>query len=225
MAFFNQLQQDTVGAQHYLLSSPIIGQALQGQISLPNYIAFLQRAYHHVKHTVPLLMATGARLPDKHEWLRHAIAEYIEEEIGHEEWILNDIRACGGDAEAVRASAPTIAVDCMVAYAYDCVMRRNPLMFFGMVHVLEGTSTALATQAAQMIRNRLQLPNAAFSYLLSHGSLDQEHVVFFESLMNKIDDPADQLDILFAANRFYHLYGNIFREIQPEETQSWPLAS
>ncbi len=38
----------------------------------------------------------------------------------------------------------------MVAYVYDYIARRNPVGFFGMVHVLEGTSTALATTAAQV---------------------------------------------------------------------------
>ena len=37
-----------------------------------------------------------------------ALAHYIEEEIGHQEWILNDIKACGGDAEAVRRSQPKV---------------------------------------------------------------------------------------------------------------------
>ena len=41
----------------------IIQGALQGQVSLPSYIAFLTEAYHHVKHTVPLLQACKAALP------------------------------------------------------------------------------------------------------------------------------------------------------------------
>ena len=45
----------------------------------------------------------------------------------------------------VRGSAPGHACEVMVAYAYDTIARRNPLGFFGMVHVLEGTSSALAT--------------------------------------------------------------------------------
>ena len=36
---------------------------------------------------------------------RTAIGEYIEEEMGHQEWVLNDIAVCGGDKEAVRASS------------------------------------------------------------------------------------------------------------------------
>jgi hypothetical protein len=34
------------------------------------------------------------------------VCEYIEEEYGHEQWILNDIKACGGDWEAVRDGRP-----------------------------------------------------------------------------------------------------------------------
>lgn len=42
-------------------------------------------------------------------------------------------------AAAVRASRPDFDTDVMVAYAYDTVMRRNPVGFFGMVYVLERT--------------------------------------------------------------------------------------
>ena len=38
-------------------------------------------------------MATGAKLNEDKEWLREAIGEYIEEEMGHQEWILNDLAA------------------------------------------------------------------------------------------------------------------------------------
>ena len=115
MEFFDQLQQQTSAEREYLLAAPIIHSALAGTATRAQYIAFLTQAYHHVKHTVPLLMACGARLPERLEWLREAIAEYIEEEIGHQEWILNDIRACGGDAELqaaverVNASLPDYA--------------------------------------------------------------------------------------------------------------------
>jgi pyrroloquinoline quinone (PQQ) biosynthesis protein C len=211
MKFFETLNEETRSGRAKLLSAPIILRALEGRISLDEYQAFLAQAYHHVKHTVPLLMATGARLPDRHAWLRSAVAEYIEEEIGHEEWILNDIAASGGDAEAVRDSEPMLATELMVSYAYDLVNRVDPLGFFGMVHVLEGTSIRIADQAAHRIRESLALPKKAFSYLYSHGALDLEHVAFFEDLMNRIGDPRDQRRIIHSARVFYQLYGEIFR--------------
>ena len=207
------MHQATQPERDYLLSSPIIARALSQQIVLPEYMEFLTQAYHHVKHTVPLLMACGARLPDEKEWLREAVAEYIEEEIGHQEWILNDIVACGGDREQSRNAQPSFATEMMVAYAYDTVTRINPLGFFGMVLVLEGTSIALADQAADAIAQSLALPPTAFSYLRSHGALDQDHVKFYEGLMNRIDDVQDQAQIIHSARRFYRLYAQVFRSI------------
>ena len=213
MHFYATLQEQTQAERDYLLAAPIIGRALRGEVGLDSYLAFLAQAYHHVKHTVPLLMACGARLPERLEWLRGAIAEYIEEEYGHQEWILNDIRACGGDAEAVRNGTPNLPTELMVGYVYDRIARANPVSFFGMVNVLEGTSIALATQAAGRIRDSLDLPAQAFSYLTSHGSLDLEHIELFTGLMNRLEDADDQAAVVHTARVVYRLYGDMFRSL------------
>jgi pyrroloquinoline quinone (PQQ) biosynthesis protein C len=213
MNFMDRLNGETTDDREYLLSSPIIQKCMSGDITPHDYVAFLTEAYHHVKHTVPLLMAVGARIPEEKEWLREAVAEYIEEELGHQEWILNDIAACGFDKEAVRNSQPGAATELMVAYAYDTIQRVNPLGFFGMVHVLEGTSVTTADAAANAIKDALQLPAKAFSYLRSHGALDIEHVKFFESLMERINDADEQEQIIHSAKMFYRLYANIFRSL------------
>ncbi len=213
MTFFQQLVATTEEARNEMLSTPILQNGAKGDISLNQYIAFLTEAYHHVKHTVPLLMACGARLPMEADWLRNAVAEYIEEEIGHDEWILNDIKACGGDAEAVRHGQPRLATELMVSYAYDTIQRNNPISFFGMVLVLEGTSVQLATGAAQAIQDNLELPDAAFSYLTSHGSLDLEHIDFYEGLMNRVAREEDQQAIIHCAKVMFRLYGDIFRSL------------
>ncbi|WP_333796552.1 TenA family transcriptional regulator [Rheinheimera sp.] len=210
MSFHQKLIEATAAERDYLLSAPVIHRCFYGDITLDDYVAFLQQAYHHVKHTIPLLMSVGALLPESKEWLREAVAEYIEEELGHQEWVLNDIARCGYDKEQVRGSKPSFATEMMVAYAYDSVRRIHPLCFFGMVLVLEGTSTALADQAAGVIAKKLQLPKKAFSYLSSHGALDQEHIKFFKGLMDNIDDEQEQQLIIHAAKRFYRLYGDIF---------------
>lgn len=223
MPFFDQLQQQTEQARAGLFTAPIINKALDGTITREEYLAFLAQAYHHVKHTVPLLMAVGGRLPEEKEWLRTAVAEYIEEELGHQEWILNDIDAAGGDKEAVRNSQPNYATELMVAYAYDMVQRINPVGFFGMVHVLEGTSITTADRAAESIQKALRLPSKAFSYLRSHGALDLEHVKFFEGLMNKIDNAEEQQLIIHSAKMFFKLYGDVFRSLT--ETAQYELTA
>lgn len=212
--FHAQLLAATEAARAGLLALPILGDALAGRVDRDDYVAFLTQAYHHVRHTTPLLMACGARLPARLEWLREAVAEYIREEVGHQEWILDDLVAIGVDRAVSSASQPSQATELMVAYAYDTIARGNPVGFFGMVLVLEGTSVALATRAAGVIESSLGLPRSAFSYLRSHGDLDIEHTGFFERLMDRLDDPDDQAAVIHAARMFYRLYAGVFESLR-----------
>lgn len=213
MSFFQRLVDATETERDELFAVPIIRHALRGEVTHEQYLAFLAEAYHHVRHTVPLLMACGSRLPERLEWLREAIVHYIDEEKGHHEWILDDIRNAGGDDETVRTGLPSPATELMVAYAWDTIMRRNPAGFFGMVLVLEGTSVALALDAAAAIRDRLGLPEECFRYLTSHGELDKSHVDFFRRLMDRLDDPVDQAAVIHCARMMYRLYGDVFRTL------------
>lgn len=225
MNFFARLQEATESERRVLLETPLIDDCINGNVTLPVYVAYLCQAYHHVKQTLPLLMAVGARLPESHEWLRDAVAEYIDEEQGHQEWILNDIAACGYDREAARATPPTLATELLVAYAYDTIQRVNPIGFFGMVQVLEGTSVLAAAKAADGIQHALDLPDEAFTYLRSHGALDHEHMKFFQGLMNRIDDAEEQRVIVHGAQVFYQLFGDVLRSVEGGQVEGLPMRS
>lgn len=215
--FFTEIEDTTADLRQQLESAEVIKRCLRGEVELQTYIAFLTEAYHHVKHTVPLLMACGSRLPERLEWLREAVVNYIEEEVGHQEWILNDLQALGVDKEGVRHGKPSIHTELMVSYAYDQVLRNNPVGFFGMVYTLEKTSSTIATFAAEQISTGLSLPREAMSYMISHGSLDIEHMQDFEQIMNRLDSKTDKAAVLHTLPVFYHLYGNIFKSLPVSE--------
>jgi hypothetical protein len=212
MHFFDALQAGTAAERAELFAIPAISDCLAGRVTRARYVAFLRQAYHHVRHTVPLLMACGARLGEGREALRAAIARYIAEEQGHEAWILDDLCACEDDPQAARDAAPAPATELLVAYVYDYIARIDPAGMLGMVYVLEGTSSALATRAAAAIARALALPASAFRYLTSHGTLDQEHVRFFERTVNGLP-ASDRPHVLHVARRVYRLYGDIFRAL------------
>jgi len=211
---FDELTARTAAARAQLQTIPVIARALRGDVTLDMYLDFLAQAYHHVRHTVPLLMAVGSRLPARHAWLQKDLVHYVEEEQGHDEWILSDIAAAGGDADAVRDGAPGHETDAMVAYAYDTVMRRNPVAFFGMVYVLEGTSVALALNAADAIQRTLKLPTRAFTYLRSHGALDQQHIGDLARIVDRFDASIDLPAIVTCARAMFRLYGDVFRSLE-----------
>jgi len=215
MGFHAQLTAATRDEQEALFRIPFVRAAVEGALTREQYVAFLAQAYHHVRHTVPLLLSAGAFLPERLAWMRPAIAHYVEEESGHEEWILDDIRESGGDADRVVAAGPDLPCEVLVAYAYDVARRGNAAGFFGMVHVLEGASVRGATAAAAALQRSLGLPAAAFTYLTTHGDLDRDHVRFFADLMDRVEDPGDRRRILHTSRVFFRLYGDVFRALEP----------
>lgn len=217
MKFYDRLVKETESARQELYTVPQLMDAMKGKISRETYIAYLTEAYHHVRHTVRFMMAMGVRLPESKKWLHDAISEYIEEEKGHEEWILNDVAAAGGDKDKARNAIPNLETQVLIAYNYDYIARKNPVGFLGMVFMLESTSIQIANKGADAVKSNLGLPQTAFTYLYSHGALDIEHLKFFENLVNKIDDPDDQAAIIEVAKNTFRLFANVLRAIPHEQ--------
>jgi pyrroloquinoline quinone (PQQ) biosynthesis protein C len=220
LSFHDELIASTAFERTALNNVQIIRACLGGEVARTSYVAFLAQAWHHVRHTVPLMRACQAALPERLTWLRHALDEYALEEEGHDAWILADLAACGVDPSEVTSSDPAFETEMMIAYAYDTIARRSPVGFFGMVHVLEGTSVALALSAADQIQGALALPPSALRYLRSHGTLDREHIRHFAALMNRLTDPSDQAAVVHAAKRFYRLYADMFRALPAPERKT-----
>jgi len=158
-------------------------------------------------------MSAGANLKNNQEWLRKVISDYILEEIGHEQWILNDIEACGFDRLEYEYGTAPFSSEIMISFLYDYIARKNPVGIFGMVLVLEGTSSSLAPVVSEIVKDELNLSDMALTYLVTHGELDQDHIHFFERTMNKISDPKDKEAIIHVANMVYRLYGDVYRSI------------
>lgn len=213
---YQNLLASTSAEQQQLLSTPVLTDVANGNFDLSTYQRFLFNAFHHVRHTVPLMMATGARIKPDRTMLTAAIKEYVEEEYGHEHWVVADLEACGVEQSKVYGSKPDAAVEVMVAYVRDYISSQHPIGFFGMVHVLEGTSTSLATHTADLVQQKLGLPDEAFRYLRSHGDLDIEHVDFFAELLEELT--VDEMDhVIHVAKRVYFLYGNVLHSLSALE--------
>jgi pyrroloquinoline quinone (PQQ) biosynthesis protein C len=212
MSFYEQLVTETADCRDAFFSIPLVRSTIRNGASRSLYLDFLAEAYHHVKHTFPLLALAASRTSDGR--YQDALVEYMEEERGHEKWILNDIRALGGDPDAVRDGQGGPACRIMVGYAYYAIEHISPHAFLGSTHVLEGLSVLLADKLADAMKASLGLESdAGFSYLRTHGSLDTEHVAFFRKLVDGFDDRNTQRIIIDNAAIFYRLYGSIFHDL------------
>jgi len=213
MSAFRQLLEQTTPARDSFIALPLIQQVLRNGASKDLYLEFLGQAYHHVKYTAPLLALAAARCNAEDHLYQTALFEYIEEERGHEVWILEDIHALGGDPERVRRSAPRMPCKVMVSHAYYIVDHVSPYGLLGMIHVLEGMAVALAGKVVSALRETVAASAAGgFKYLVTHGDLDVRHCAFFENLVDRIDGSRLPL-VIETADDFYKLYGDVFRDL------------
>ena len=214
LSFYDALLAETSAERNHFMSIPLIADAVANGVGRDLYLSFLNSAYHHVRYTVPLLQAALKACGADDGAMAVGLEEYVREEIGHDEWILEDIAALGGDPEATRHARPPLPVRVLVAHAFHLIAEEGPYSLLGMVHVLEGMSVALAIRAAESIRARLGGGERGFSYLTSPGGLDVGHVEAFARLLDAVDRPARRATVIAAAKEFYALYGNVFRALQ-----------
>jgi long-chain acyl-CoA synthetase len=213
MTQLQQLLERSSSARQEFMGLPLLQETLRRGAEKSVYLDFLGQAYHHVKHTAPLLALAASRCGPDDGAYQADLFEYIDEERGHEEWILDDIKALGADAQAVRRGSPRLPCKMMVAYAYYLIERVSPYGLLGMVHVLEGMSVTLAGRAVTAIRGNLRIASeAGFKYLTTHSDLDTEHTKRFEILLNGIE-PRHLPLVIESACDFYSLYGAIFTDI------------
>lgn len=211
MSQFGYLIKQTEAARREFIALHLIQEVMREGATRALYLDFLGQAYHHVKCTAPLLALAASRCGADDRRYQTALFEYIEEERGHDEWILEDIEALGGIPEAVRQSAPYFPCRIMVGHAFYLVDRVSPYALLGMIHVLEGMAVALASNAVQAIRKTVSA-EGGFKYLTTHSDLDIEHTKSFETLIDEIDRRHMPL-VIDSAGDFYRLYGDIFRDL------------
>jgi hypothetical protein len=72
-----------------------------------------------------------------------------------------------------------------------------------------------------VIQQQLELPGTGFTYLRSHGVLDQQHIGLYESLVNRLEAENDRRAVLDTARVMYRLYAALFANLpRPEDRRA-----
>jgi len=216
------MSQEIVPAMLALLDQTIsritkdkeFGPIFDGTATREVYLKFLTRTYHYVSETIPQLRAglegTESRPDQVSKELADGFAHHIEEEQGHDRWLLADIKAIGGDPEAAKREDPGPAVRAYVAWSrFMCV--HAPVGVKGFAFLLENISAALGVQAATSLKKQAQIPNIenAVLFLSAHGELDVGHREEARAQVEKITDGRDKEAILATAQVTAYLYQNL----------------
>ena len=163
---FGDLVLRTDEARREFDSQPALLDAVADGMSVARYRAFLLELYHIVWHFNPVTAVATARMPDSLREVRYFLYQHMQEEMGHELWVLNDLEAVGVArpvAEAHRAGPFTLA---MTGYNYWVAEHRHPASVLGMLYALEVVASVYGGPFSAAIRESLMLDgDAGISFL------------------------------------------------------------
>ncbi len=214
MSFFITLVEMTDASRRDLELIPKVHSMMNHGLTLAEYRGFLHDLYHIVWHFCPVMSAAAARCDDRFRDVRYDLYERIEEEKGHDSWVLEDIEALGGDVRAVRETPPSPPAQAMIAFNYYASDRVHPCSVLGMLYMLEVVSSVYGGRVSDSIARALgrNVEDGGFKFLSSHATMDLDHMAKLNRLVKTIDDAGAQNAIVNATRVNFHQFGQLFRE-------------
>jgi pyrroloquinoline quinone (PQQ) biosynthesis protein C len=214
MSFFITLVEMTDSARRGLEEIPKMHTMIHNGLTLSEYKAFLHDLYHIVWHFCPIMAAAAARCDDRYRDVRYELYERIEEEKGHETWVLDDLGVVGGDVAGAQANPPSAPVQAMIAFNYHGAERVHPCSVLGMLYMLEVVSSVYAGRVSDSIARAIgrDVDAGGFKFLSSHATMDVEHLAKLNLLVKKVVEPAAQDSIINSTRVNFYQFGLMFRE-------------
>jgi len=211
---FGDLVLRTDEARREFDSQPVLLDAVANGMCVERYRAFLLELYNIVWHFNPVTAVAASRMPDSLREVRYFLYQHMQEEMGHELWVLNDLEAVGvarSMAEAHRAGPFTLA---MTGYNYWAAEHRHPASVLGMLYALEVVASVYGGAFSSAVRESLLLDgDVGISFISSHTTMDSEHIADLREVVNQVKEPAAMDAIIESAELNFHHFGRIFASL------------
>jgi hypothetical protein len=135
---------------------------------------YLVLQHQIIRATVPLTRAALDRARELDEPELAAYLElHVEEELGHDETLLDDLALLGLGCDQVLERMPPPTVASLVGAQYYWILHHHPVAFLGYVGVMEGYPPS--DELVELLIARTGFPREAFRTFSEHGELDPGH--------------------------------------------------
>jgi pyrroloquinoline quinone (PQQ) biosynthesis protein C len=211
LSFFADLVMQTDEDRRAFENHPVLMDAVANGMTVERYSKLLMELYHVVWHFNPVCAAAASRMGDPaHETLqplRHFLYEHMQEEAGHETWVLNDLDALGVTNADAKDYTPSVHALALAGYNYWSAERKHPCSALGMLYALEVISSVYGGPFATAIRESLLLDgDHGVTFIASHASLDAQHMAELRQVLNQVTDgAAGQAVVESTRVNFHHL--------------------
>ena len=213
-AFFMELVSRTDEARREFETNSRVLDIVANGLNLERYRKLLLELYHVVWHFNPTCAAAACRITDQHRDVRYFLYDHMNEEKGHEEWVLNDLQVVGVSGEQARGYEPTLVMLGLNGYNYWSADRRHPCSVLGMLYALEVVASVYGGQMTAAITESLLLEgDRGISFISSHATLDAEHLADLRVVLNKIEDEPAQAAVIESTVFNFHQFGRVLESV------------
>ena len=214
LPFFADLVMRTDEARREFETNPVVLDAVAQGMSLERYRKLLLELYNVVWHFNPVCAAAASRVADSEREVRYYLYEHMQEESGHEEWVLNDLEAVGVAPSETRAHAPSANTLALTGYNYWAADRRHPCSVLGMMYALEVIASVYGGTFSSAIRDSLMLEGErGVSFISSHATMDADHMVSLRKILNTVTDETAREAIVESTLLNFHHITRVFESV------------
>jgi pyrroloquinoline quinone (PQQ) biosynthesis protein C len=214
LPFFAELVTATDEDRRAFETHPVVVAAVADGMSVERYRALLLELYHVVWHFNPVSAAAASRMDDGFQSIRHFLYEHMHEEMGHENWVLNDLDAIGINNADARSHGPSVHTLALNGYNYWAADRRHPCSVLGMLYTLEVIASVYGGPFASAIRESLLLEgDRGVSFIDSHATMDAQHMAELRQVLNQVTDTAAQKAVVESVRVNFHHFTRIIEAI------------
>jgi pyrroloquinoline quinone (PQQ) biosynthesis protein C len=141
------------------------------------YPLYLGRLHEVATGAVPLMRRALERCLELDDAPSRVLAPFLEhhipEELGHDDWLLEDIAALGGDSDEVRARIPSPPAASANGAQLWWIEHAHPVALLGHAEVLECSPPEI--EMLDEFEARTGLPREGMMFFRRHAVIDQRH--------------------------------------------------
>jgi heme oxygenase-like protein len=182
---------------------------------------YLVLQHQIIRATVPLTETALDRtraLPESDPLLVPLAAyleEHVEEELNHDDGLLDDLESLGLPRAEVCARMPSARVAALVGAQYYWIFHYHPVALLGYIAVLEGYPPSMAMIDGLMARTGYT--RSAFRTLIAHSELDPGHSDELDELLDRLPITPDQAGVVgLSAISTVTRIARVFEEVAEE---------
>ncbi len=214
LPFFIDLVARTDEARRTFETNSKVMAIVANGLPVARYRTLMLELYHLVWHFNPVCAAAASRIDDRHKHVRYFLYDHMQEEKGHEEWVLNDLAVVGVDMEHARRYKASTNMLALNGYNYWVADRLNPVAVLGMLYALEVVASVYGGPMTAAIQESLLLEgDRGISFISSHAELDAQHMADLRVILNAVEDDATKHVIIESVCFNFEQFGKVLEAV------------